>query len=336
MSTIYEVAKLAGCAVSTVSRVLNHHPNVSAKTKAKVQTAMDKLQYRPNTVAKSLASQRTHCVGVMVNELASSFFGTLTGAIESTMRAHNKHTIVTAGHSDAATEKKGIEFLIDRKCDAIVVHAEAVSDAYLIELIERGVAMLVVNREIKGYESYCISLDNELGGFLATQAVIAHGHKDIAYIGGPMKKHDAHQRWEGHRRALEDANIDYNPLNFIEAEFTKSEGEAAFHRLFKRKAVFSAIVCGNDEIACGVITAARLHGLALPDQLSIVGFDNSPITLCTYPTLTTIDYPIAQMGQYAANHILQTVYGEQIDCDSGLFKPQLVERASLIESPSVE
>lgn len=330
MSTIYEVAKLAGCAVSTVSRVMNDHPNVSAATKLKVKTAMEKLNYRPNTVAKSLASQRSHCVGVMVNELASSFFGTFTGAIESTMRQCDKHTIVTAGHCNAATEKKGIEFLIDRKCDAIVVHAEALSDAYLTDLIEGGIPIIIVNREIEGYAPFCISLDNTLGGLIATRSVIEHGHRDIAYISGPLKKHDAQERWEGHRQALEEAKIDYNPLNMAETEFSKSGGERAFNTLITRKATFSAVVCGNDEIACGVMAGARKTGLNLPEALSIVGFDNSPIASCTYPTLTSVDYPIALMGHYAANYILQTVYAEDIEPLTPKFEPKMITRDSLV------
>lgn len=330
MTTIYEVAKLAGCAPSTVSRVLNDHPNVSRATKAKVHVAMDKLNYRPNAVAQSLASQHTQCIGVMVNELGSSFFGALTGAIESTMRQHGKHTIVTAGHCDADTEKKGIEFLIDRKCDAIVVHAEAVSDSYLIELIKRDVPLLIINRVIKYYEHHCISLDNTTGGVIATQSVIDKGHRAIAYVSGPLNKHDALERWEGHRKALADADINYNPLNVVEALFTKQGGEAAFETLLKRKAQFSAIVCGNDEIACGVMSAARRAGMSIPQQLSIVGFDNSPIATCTYPTLSTVDYPITQMGQHAAEHILQTVYAEQGIANERHFEPQLVARDSLM------
>lgn len=331
MTTIYEVAKLAGCAPSTVSRVLNEHPNVSSATKTKVHTAMEKLNYRPNAVAQSLASQHTQCVGVMVNELGSSFFGALTGAIESTMRQHGKHTIVTAGHCDADIEKKGIEFLIDRKCDAIIVHAEAVSDSYLIDLIKRDVPLFVINRDIKNYENHCISLDNKLGGVIATQAVINKGHTEIAYISGPLQKHDALERWEGHRQALADADINYNPLNVIEAAFTKQGGEAGFKILMQRNARFSAIVCGNDEIACGVMSAARQASINVPQMLSIVGFDNSPIATCTYPTLSTIDYPIAKMGQHAAERILQTVYAEDSVTNEPHFAPQFIARDSLIQ-----
>lgn len=331
MATIYQVAKLAGCAVSTVSRVLNQHPNVSAATKEKVHAAMSQLKYRPNTVAKSLASQRSNCVGVLVGELASEFFGTLTGAIESELRQHNKHIIVTAGHGDATLEKEGIEFLIDRKCDALIVHVEALSDEYLTDLCKGDTAIIVVNRELSSYPNNCISLNNELGGFLATRAVIDNGHTQIAYVSGPMKKADALARWNGHRRALSEAGIMFDPNLVTEADFTQQGGAHAFHQLLKRQAHFTAVVCGNDEMACGVMSEARDSGLDIPSALSIVGFDNSDVASYTYPKLASVDYPIAQMGKAAGRQVLKNVYAQPVPELPTHFIPKFVNRASLVK-----
>ncbi len=329
MSTIYQVAKLAGCAVSTVSRVLNEHPNVSAKTKEKVHNAMNQLNYRPNTIAKSLASQRSDCVGVLVSELHSGFFGTLTGAVETQLRAHKKHIIVTAGHGDATLEKDGIEFLIDRNCDALVLHVEAVSDEYLAELCQGKTPVVIVNRELPTCPEHCISLDNEQGGFTATQAVIARGHKNIAYISGPMRKHDARERWEGHCKALHQSGIAYDPSLVVEAKFTQDSGAEAFALLLQRKVAFSAVVCGNDEIACGVMSAARDAGISLPSELSIVGFDNTNIASYTYPKLASVDYPIFEMGQAAGRKILNEVYDIDTAEKDSAFEPTFIDRASL-------
>ena len=331
MTTIYQVAKLAGCAVSTVSRVLNQHPNVSAATKEKVHAAMSQLKYRPNTVAKSLASQRSNCVGVMVSELASEFFGTLTGAIESELRQHNKHIIVTAGHGDATLEKEGIEFLIDRKCDALILHVEALSDEYLTDLCKGDTPVIVVNRALADCPNNCISLNNELGGFLATQAVLDNGHTHIAYISGPMKKADALARWNGHRRALSEAGIIFDPNLVAEADFTQQGGALAFNQLLERKAHFSAVVCGNDEMACGVMSAARDKGFDIPSALSIVGFDNSDVASYTYPKLASVDYPIAQIGKAAGGHVLKNVYAQPVADLPTHFLPKFVNRASLVK-----
>lgn len=341
MSTIYQVAKLAGCAASTVSRVINEHPSVSDKTRSKVQQAMSQLKFRPNTVAKSLASKRTNCVGILVGELHSSFFGSLTGAIERKLRANNKHVIVTAGHSDAELEKQGIEFLIDRNCDAIVIHAEALSDEYLAELSQSSTPIVIVNRNIPSCANCCVSLNNKLGGVLATQAAIAQGHRNIAYISGPMRKQDARARWDGHCQALEAANLSYNPHLYAESEFSQQGGSGAFNELLARNGEFSAVICGSDEIACGVMSAARDAGLVLPDELSIVGFDNANIASYTYPKLASVDYPIAAMGNEAASKVLNDVYGIDSQVSQLQFEPVFISRESLqtisdvIESNSV-
>jgi len=329
MATIYQVAKLAGCAVSTVSRVLNQHQNVSAATKDKVHAAMAQLNYRPNTVAKSLASQRSNCIGVLVGELASEFFGTFTGAVESVLRQHNKHIIVTAGHGDARLEKEGIDFLIDRKCDALILHVDALSDEFLNELCQGDIPIVIVNRELPQLPNHCISLDNELGGFEATRHVIECGHRNIAYISGPLKKHDAYERWNGHQRALADADIAYNPKLVIEAEFSQESGAKALNELIARQCSFSAVVCGNDEIACGVMSAARDNKIQLPTTLSIVGFDNADVASYTFPKLASVDYPIAQMGKAAGMTVLKNVYDQAFDTIEMRFRPMFINRASL-------
>ncbi|MFW8590821.1 LacI family DNA-binding transcriptional regulator [Glaciecola sp. 2405UD65-10] len=328
-ATIYQVAKLAGCAVSTVSRVVNKHQNVSSKTKEKVHSAMAQLNYRPNTVASSLASQRSNCVGVLVSELASEFFGTFTGAVESVLREHNKHIIVTAGHGDAASEKEGINFLIDRNCDALILHVEALSDEYLNELCQGDIPIVIVNRELSDFPNNCIGIDNELGGFKATSKAIEFGHCDIAYISGPLKKHDAHARWDGHLRALAQASIAYDPALFIEAEFSQESGAKALLELLAQNKPFSCVVCGNDEIACGVMSAARDAKMHLPNALSIVGFDNSNVASYTYPKLSSVDYPIAQIGKAAGLLVLKHVYVIEAATAAVPFSPTFINRASL-------
>ncbi len=134
MATIYEVSKLAGVSLATVSRVINKNSRVSDKTRQKVEDAMKELGYRPNSIAQSLASNRSNSVGILVSELHGPFFGQMMAGIEAELRAAGKHVIITTGHSEEDKEKDGIEFLISRNCDAIILHVEALSDDYLIDL----------------------------------------------------------------------------------------------------------------------------------------------------------------------------------------------------------
>ena len=136
MATIYEVSKLAGVSLATVSRVTSNNALVSDKTRQKVLDAMAQLGYRPNSIAQSLASKRTNSVGILVSELHGPFFGQMMAGIETELRAAGKHVIITTGHSEEDKEKEGIEFLKSRNCDALIVHVEAVSDEYLKDLCQ--------------------------------------------------------------------------------------------------------------------------------------------------------------------------------------------------------
>ena len=209
MATIYEVSNLAGVSLATVSRVINKNTRVSDKTRQKVENAMSELGYRPNSIAQSLASNRTNSIGILVSELHGDFFGQMMAGIEVELRAAGKHVIITTGHCEENKEKDGIEFLISRNCDAIILHVEAVTDEYIIDLCKGKIPVYIINRLVKEISENCISLNNELGGYLATQAIIDQGHSNIAYIAGPQGKRDSQERLAGHKRALKNNNISY-------------------------------------------------------------------------------------------------------------------------------
>ncbi|MGJ8690873.1 MAG: LacI family DNA-binding transcriptional regulator [Thalassotalea sp.] len=330
MATIYEVSKLAGVSLATVSRVMNKNARVSDKTRDKVLTAMKQLGYRPNSIAQSLASSRSSSIGIMISELSGAFYGLLTEGIEAELRAAGKHVIITPGHSDVDKEKDGIEFLISRNCDAIIIHVEAVSDEYLINLSQGKVPVYIMSRHVKELAERCISLDNELGGYLATKALIEAGHQDIAYIAGPMFKADSFDRLAGHKRALAEASLPfYESLLFI-GDFKEVGGSEGLKHFIDKKLSFSAVVCANDEMASGAMKYAREHGYDLPTDLSIVGFDNVIFANYLYPTLTTIDNPVNDMGHMAAKLVLKDVYGDKNTGEiKHIFKPTLIKRDSI-------
>lgn len=330
MATIYEVSKLAGVSLATVSRVINGSSSVSPKTLKKVQLAMEQLNYQPNAVAKSLASSRSDCIGVLVSELKSAFFTDMMGAIEQEFRKYNKHIVVTASHSDAGNERDDIKFLISRNCDALIVHVEALSDDYIIELCRGPVPIVVVNRYIPEIEQHCIFLNNELGGYLATKAAIDNGHRDIVYVSGPNRKNDAMERLEGHKRALAEAGIKFDPSRLFEGNYLQHGGWNGFMHFHEAHIPFSAIICGNDEMATGAMAAAREVNLDLPSDISVIGFDNMNFAKYTYPKLTSIDNPIGDMGRMAARIIMQRVYKTEGQDIQHQFLPEVITRDSLI------
>lgn len=329
MATIYEVSELAGVSLATVSRVMNNNAKVSEKTRNKVLAAMKELGYRPNTIAQSLASNRSNSVGILVSELHGYFYSFMLGGIESELRRAGKHVIIAAGHSNEDEEIDGIEFLINRSCDALILHVEAVSDEYLIELSKSDTPFVLINRHIDAIESNCITLNNEHGGYLATKALLDVGHRELAYISGPLWKRDAQDRLSGHKRALAEFGVDFNQQLFFEGNYLESGGEEGLQYLLSINQPFTALVCANDEMASGAMSASRARGIELPQELSIVGFDNVVFARHLYPKLSTIEYPIREMGQMAARWVLKNFYENKNISIQNLFEPKFIERNSI-------
>lgn len=329
MATIYEVSELAKVSLATVSRVINGNARVSDKTRDKVLVAMKELGYRPNTIAQSLASNRSNCIGLLVAEIHGPFFGQMMSGVETEIRKAGKHVIISTGHSEEEKEKDGIEFLISRNCDAIILHVEAVTDEYLIELSKGKTPIFLVSRQVDEMSERCISLDNELGGYLATKSLIDLGHKEIAYISGPLYKADATARLAGHKRALLESHLPINERLICEKEFKEQGGIQGLKHFLKIGEQFTALVCANDEMASGAMTYAREHNIKMPRDLSVIGFDNVVFASHLYPKLTTIDNPVHQMGKMAAKLVLKDVYNEKNHEIKRLFKPTLIIRDSV-------
>ncbi|NQY35805.1 MAG: LacI family DNA-binding transcriptional regulator [Alteromonadaceae bacterium] len=329
MATIYEVAALAGVSLSSVSRVMNNHPHVSEKTKIIVNAAMKELGYRPNSVARSLASKRSDCIGILVSELHGPFYGDMLSGIESELRTAGKHAIITAGHSDEATEKAGIDFLIDRNCDAIILLVDALSDDYLIKLSKGSTPIVVINRHITEIDKNCFYLDNFLGGYLATKHILEYGHKDIAYISGPLMKQDTTDRLNGHKKALTEFGIEFNEELFYVGTYLIESGKEGVNHLLKKQLPFTAIICANDEMASGAMKSIRDNDMAIPDDCSIIGFDNSFFTEYLHPQLTTVNYPIKDMAKMSALWILKNIYNNNKLIIKNEFTPTLVSRESI-------
>lgn len=328
MATIYEVSNLAGVSLATVSRVMNDPGRVSEKTRHKVLAAMEKLDYRPNSIAQSLASNRSNSVGVLVSEVHGAIFGAMLSGIDSELRSAGKMTIFATGHNDEAKEREAIRFLISRNCDALILHIEALPDEYLRQRKDQAPPFVVMNRVVSGLEDICISLNNEYGGYAATNMLLEMGHRNIAYISGPLGWGDASARLAGHKRALNQHNRAFDERLMVEGDYHEAGGGEAMNRLLQQEAPFSAVVCANDEMAAGAMDAIRARGLSIPDDISVVGFDNAPLSRYLYPKLSTVNYPVTDMGRMAAHWVLQNVYDKKGVDIQHVFEPTLVTRAS--------
>ncbi len=331
MATIKDVAKEANVSVATVSRVVNKSPKASKSAIESVNAAMKKLGYRPNANARALASKTTNTIGVMVGDVSDPFFGSLLKAVDNVAQAHNKHLLIGNGYHDATTEKEAIELLINNCCESLVIHSKGLTDEDLLLFAKEMPGLVVINRHIAEIAERCISLDNQHGANLATEYLIAQGHSNIAFINSEQDINDSHHRKSGYQQALKNHNIDINPVYYAQAQPTDEGGERAMTELLSRKLPITAVVCYNDYMAAGALSALDKQQIMVPEDISLIGFDNGLIAKYLHPKLSTIDYPIQIMAKQAAELSLALVKGNKSLEQGRIFQPTLVERSSVIK-----
>ena len=328
MSTIKDVAKEANVSIATVSRVVNKSPKASKSAVEAVTKAMKKLGYRPNEAARALVSQKTNTIGVVVGDVSDPFFGLLIKTVDKIAYQNGKHTLIGNGYHQAQHERDAIELLIKNRCDTLIVHAKALSDEELIGYAKEVKGMVLINRYIEEMADRCISLDNYQGAYLATEHLIQKGHKQIACITSNHSIEDADARKLGYLAALSENNIEL-PESYIASGSPDAEGGIeAMRKLLKQSNSLTAVVAYNDYMAAGALSVAQECKIHVPDQLSIVGFDDGLIARYLYPRLTTVRYPIELMAEKAALLALKRVNQQAITPEQLNFSPKLVLRDS--------
>ncbi|WED21253.1 substrate-binding domain-containing protein [Vibrio sp. JC009] len=329
MATIKDVAKEAGVSVATVSRVINKSPKASAASIESVKKAMRKLGYRPNANARALVSQSTNTVGVLVSDVSDPFFGTMVKAVDNVVQAHGKHILICNGYHDPKLEEEAIELLINSRCESLVIHSKSLPDQTLIEYAKEVKGMVIINRHIPELADRCISLDNRKGSYLATEFLIRHGHKKIAHISSSHAIEDVEERIEGYLSAMKDNGLEA-PKSYIEYGEPNSEGgEVAATNLLTKSIPFTAIVAYNDYMAAGAVSVLEENGINVPQEMSIVGFDDGLIAKYVHPKLTTIRYPIQLMAEKAAKLSLQLAQSVETEKEANRFSPTIVRRNSV-------
>ncbi|EHN69060.1 substrate-binding domain-containing protein [Aliivibrio fischeri] len=329
MATIKDVAKEAGVSVATVSRVVNKSPKASKAAIESVNAAMTKLGYRPNANARALVSKSTNTIGVLVADVSDPFFGSLIKAVDAVARANNKHLLIGNGYHNAQVEKEAIELLINSRCESLIIHSKGLSDDELTQFAKEVPGLVIINRHVPQIAHRCISLDNQLGSTLATEHLIENGHQQLAYINSNQQIDDSFDRKLGFTQALNKHGLPINNSLLSEGEPTDEGGEKAMTQLIETKQPFSGVVCYNDYMAAGAIASLEKAGISVPDQVSIVGFDNGLIAKYVHPKLTTIDYPISEMATQAALLSLVLAKDEKPETEKKVYTPTLIKRNSV-------
>ncbi|BCL72924.1 HTH-type transcriptional regulator galR (Galactose operon repressor) [Vibrio nigripulchritudo MADA3029] len=329
MATIKDVAKAAGVSVATVSRVINRSPKASQKAIESVSQAMAQLGYRPNANARALVSQSTNTMGVLVSDVSDPFFGTLIKAVDDVAHTRGKHLLIGNGYHNADEEREAIELLVNSRCESLIIHAKGLTDEELLSYTKEVPGMVLINRHIPAIAHRCIALDNYKGAYLATEYLIRHGHKNIACISSSHHIEDVDARVSGYLAALRDHNIELSDRYIVHRNPDSEGGEDAMTHLLTQSLPISAVFAYNDYMAAGAMSILEENGLDVPENVSMIGFDDGPIAKYLSPKLTTIRYPIQMMAEQAARLSLALADGEKIDSESVVLSPTLVRRNSV-------
>ena len=327
MATIKDVARLAGVGVGTASRVISGKGSFSEAAAARVEAAARQLGFRPSAIARALSLKSTGTIGVFVPDFKGPFYGPLLDAIDAELRLHDRHMVAAngCGHEDSRQQSlDGARFLIDRECDGIVMCSNALRDDFP--------NLAIVNRDVKGMKAHCFTVDHRAAGRAAADALLAHGHRRIAVVTGPAVAGDNKQRLQGLFDRLAEAGVAADSVLVEEGDFSAPSGWAACERLVARKPKITALFCANDQMAMGAISYLGHHGIRVPQQWSVMGYDDSDVAAFLSPRLTSVRIPIAEMALNACRQLLNTRFGSELAV-SRKFVPTVVMRDSLARAP---
>ena len=332
VATLKEVARLAGVHPSTISRALRNDPNlrISEGTRRRILQAIEATNYHPNRVARSLKAQRTHLLGLMVPDIANPFFAVMLRGVEDVAGAWGFHVIVC--NTDERPEKAEayLQILMGRQIDGMLIATSHREDPIVQRLWREGYAIVLVNRLCELAPVPSVSLDEVAGMRLAVEHLLALGHRHIAHIAGPPQVSTAHQR----RRTFEEVLHRYGLLRpewVVQGDYNRQAGYQAMKQLLQLPELPTALVAANDLAALGAISAAREHGLQVPVDLSVVGYNDIPLAAEVSPALTTVRVPMSQMGARAAELLIARITGgagQGCVAERVVLQPELVVRES--------
>ncbi|HGF7196322.1 substrate-binding domain-containing protein [Vibrio cholerae] len=330
MATMKDIARLAGVSTSTVSHVINKSRFVSDEIAERVNNAAQQLNYAPSALARSLKMNRTKTIGMLVTTSTNPFFGEVVKGVERSCYHQGYNLILCNTEGDNQRMKASINTLLQKRVDGLLLMCSTLEGERL-DVFDRypDIPIVVMDWGPILFASDKIQDNSLQGGYMAAKHLIECGHKEIGCITGPLIRHQAQMRYEGYKRALAEAGIAINPDWIVESDFECEGGYQAFEKLYLRGKLPSALFVSNDMMAMGVIQAASQRGLRVPDDLSLIGYDDVHIAKFMTPALTTIHQPKYRLGKAAVDTLLYRLENPDTTAQVVQLEPTLVVRSSV-------
>ncbi|WP_418223048.1 LacI family DNA-binding transcriptional regulator [Clostridium isatidis] len=328
-TSIKDVAKEAGVSIATVSRVLNDIDVVNEDTKKKVLDAINKLGYRPNIVARSLKTQRTKTIGILVPDISSGFYPEIVRGAEDVSNIYDYNVILCNSDFDDEKEKEYLRVLREKMVDGVIYMSSSLQSEILDLINELNIKTVLVETKDKEERLPSVTIDNIKASEEITNYLINKGRRKIAFVGAKKESLNAWvDRFIGYEKALKDNGLELDEdLIFTKGLKVKSGYDAVEH-FENSKKPYDAVVCASDELAVGVINALRERGKKVPEEVSVVGFNNNEIAELFYPKITTIKQPSYDMGSVAMRMLIKLLNKKGLEQSQFVLDYELIERES--------
>ncbi len=326
---IYEIAKKAGVSIATVSRVINNSPNVKQETREKVETVLREFNYTPNAVARSLVTKSTHTIGVLTSDVRDSYYANAIYTIEQEFRELGYNVILCNTGLELKKIKEYLRIMLENKVDGIIlvgsVFREKTNNNHIYD-IANHVPVVMLNGHLEGDNIYSIVCNDEEATFKAVHWLYQKGHRDMAYL-YDVESFSGMAKIKGFKKGLKKNNLTLRPNNIIQVRSGLEGGYEGVELLEREQCQYTAILTSEDIIAAGALKELRATGKRVPQDIAIFGFNNSQISLCTTPELSTVDNKVGAMAVGAVKILYNVLQDNEFSAKT-IVTPELIIRSS--------
>lgn len=309
--TIYDVAREAGVSMATVSRVVNGNPNVKPTTRKKVLDVIERLDYRPNAVARGLASKRTTTVGVIIPDVTNLYFSSLARGIDDIATMYKYNIILANSDENAQKEVSVLNNLLAKQVDGVIYMGNRITDDLRAEFSRSKTPVVLAGTVDPDEQVGSVNIDYKAATEDSVAHLLANGHTRVAFVTGKLSDPINTYRLDGYRQALQAAGVEYDDTLVIESDYSYREGETVYKQIDEAGA--TAVVVTDDELAIGILNTALDNGVSVPGELELITANNSPITEMARPQISTIVQPLYDLGAVAMRLLTKLMNKEEID-----------------------
>ncbi|MCX6032482.1 MAG: LacI family DNA-binding transcriptional regulator [Chloroflexi bacterium] len=333
---IADVAREAGVSSQTVSRALNNKSEISAETRVRVLAVVERLGFRPSTLARGLVTQKTATLGLVVPDIANPFFSEIARGAEDAAHEAGYSLLLCNTVEDPSREIEVLHTLEAQRVDGIILCSSRLAEEDLSAMMAKLPTVILVNRVLSGDDLRSVCIDDEAGARCAAQHLLDSGHRAIAFLAGPPASYSGLNRARGYQRALSEAGIPADPDLSLACDPHLEGGYNAARQLLSHRPDTDAFLCYNDLVAVGALQACAAAGRRVPEDVAVVGFDDIRLAGLVTPPLTTLRSDKRTLGAEAVRLLLRVMAGCPASCESIVLQPELIVRASAPARTAVE